>query len=62
MNRPSRVTFDLALTSWDLEPSRRLGFVIATSDPLFQDFAAAGETVSILGGSHIEIPLNEASA
>ena len=50
--------FDLAMTSWNVLPGRRLAVVVGTKDNLYKDLAQAGETVTILSGSTVEIPLH----
>lgn len=50
---------DLALTSWNVEPSHRLGLVVATHDRLYADFAPPGESVDIMPGSYIDVPYND---
>ena len=50
------MTFKLPLTSWNIEKGRRLGILITTHDDLYLDTAAPGETVTLLGGSYIDLP------
>lgn len=54
-----KVEVDLALTSWNVEPSHRLGLVVATHDRLYADFAPPGESVDIMPGSYIDVPYND---
>jgi hypothetical protein len=51
------VDVDLSATAYDVPAGHALTLVVDTTDPLYYDANAPGDTVTIGGGSYVDVPL-----
>jgi len=51
------IDLDLTATAYDVPAGHSLTLVVDTVDPLYYDANAAGKTITIAGGSYLDVPL-----
>jgi len=47
----------LSATAYDVPAGHSLTLVVDTVDPLYYDANAAGRTITIAGGSYVDVPV-----
>ncbi|WP_229830783.1 CocE/NonD family hydrolase [Actinoplanes ianthinogenes] len=57
LSRTSSVDVDLFATAYDLPAGHSLTLVVDTVDPLYYDENASGGSVTVTGGSYVDVPL-----
>ncbi|MBB4740052.1 putative acyl esterase [Actinoplanes octamycinicus] len=59
LTRTGSVDVDLFATAYDLPAGHSLTLVVDTADPLYYDENAPGDTITVTGGSYLDIPLRD---